>query len=614
MYIGSARAPQAPHGPRTEYLSKSLFKLRSWKLSQLAAQDAYSFLNKREPVSVENKLAATRIHRGSLSVNLEMARNAKRPAQESLEHSTGTHSPLTKKARVQHPARYQEMDHAQENAISGNAQSDSDAKESFETASELGGTDEKLPAASRQKAPLEGYEELYLDSVRREVHDYDFEKLCSVTLSSQNVYACLVCGKYFSGRGAKTPAYFHALEVDHHVYINMATQKVYVLPEGYEVKSSSLDDIKFNVDPRFTPREVQALDRERKPSWDLQGRKYIPGFVGLNNIKANDYFNVIVQALAHVPPLRNHFMLEDLSTRPQLAQRFSILVRKIWNYRAFKSHVSPHELLQEISQRSHKKFSLTEQADPVEFLSWFMNNLHLSLGGSKSKTRSSLLHKIFQGSLRVESQTITARADATDRLRFEDAAIQSQVSPFIILTLDLPPAPLFQDHVEKNIIPQVPLTTVLEKYNGITAQEKMNTRMRYRLLHPLPPYLIMHVKRFQSNKFLQSQRNPTILTFNPRALDLSPYTEPNPRLHPVGEPVVYDLVANVTYEGVKVRDDSVEGEAERKIWKVQVKEGGDGAKWWEMQDLYVDEVNADLLSTKESYVMIWERRKTTGVA
>ena len=29
--------------------------------------------------------------------------------------------------------------------------------------------------------------------------DFDFEKLCSVSLSHLNVYACLVCGKYFQG-------------------------------------------------------------------------------------------------------------------------------------------------------------------------------------------------------------------------------------------------------------------------------------------------------------------------------------------------------------------------------------------------------------------------------
>ena len=31
---------------------------------------------------------------------------------------------------------------------------------------------------------------------RRNVLDFDFEKLCSVSMSNQNVYACLVTGKY----------------------------------------------------------------------------------------------------------------------------------------------------------------------------------------------------------------------------------------------------------------------------------------------------------------------------------------------------------------------------------------------------------------------------------
>ena len=40
----------------------------------------------------------------------------------------------------------------------------------------------------------------YLDTIDRNVLDFDFEKLCSVSLSRVNVYACLVCGKYFQVR------------------------------------------------------------------------------------------------------------------------------------------------------------------------------------------------------------------------------------------------------------------------------------------------------------------------------------------------------------------------------------------------------------------------------
>lgn len=94
----------------------------------------------------------------------------------------------------------------------------------------------------------------------RHVLDFDFEKLCSVSLSHINVYACLVCGKYFQGkdidfalsnwsfklisltnkynithvslifsfvgRGRRSHAYTHSVQVDHHVFLNLRTLKV----------------------------------------------------------------------------------------------------------------------------------------------------------------------------------------------------------------------------------------------------------------------------------------------------------------------------------------------------------------------------------------------------
>ena len=144
----------------------------------------------------------------------------------------------------------------------------------------LSDIDEDAPALSapkRQNAPMEGYGDLYLDTINREILDFDFEKLCSVSLSNINVYACLVCGKYFQGRGPKSHAYFHALEVGHHVFINIGTRKVYVLPEGYEVQNKSLDDIKYVVDPHYTKNEVVKLDKEVHDAWDLSGSRYRPG-------------------------------------------------------------------------------------------------------------------------------------------------------------------------------------------------------------------------------------------------------------------------------------------------------------------------------------------------
>ena len=94
----------------------------------------------------------------------------------------------------------------------------------------------------------------YLDTIDRSVLDFDFEKLCSISLSNNNVYACLICGKYFQGiadsctpsdhltlrpcttqvfplsfllgRGRASHAYTHSVQVDHHVFLNLHTLKV----------------------------------------------------------------------------------------------------------------------------------------------------------------------------------------------------------------------------------------------------------------------------------------------------------------------------------------------------------------------------------------------------
>lgn len=88
-----------------------------------------------------------------------------------------------------------------------------------------------------------------------------------------------------------------------------------------------------------------------------------------------------------------------------LVQRFGELIRKLWNPRHFKAHVSPHEMLQAVVLCSKKQFQITEQGDSVAFLSWLLNALHLALGGTK-KRNSSIIYKTFQGCMRIYTKKI----------------------------------------------------------------------------------------------------------------------------------------------------------------------------------------------------------------
>eukprot|EP00887_Chlorella_sp_A99_P006527 scaffold3.g6527.t1 len=333
----------------------------------------------------------------------------------------------------------------------------------------------------------------YLDTISRQSLDFDFEKCCSVTLSPVNVYACLVCGKYFQ--------------------------------------------------VRCVSEEVGRLDGAVSWARALDGSEYMPGLVGLNNMKANDYANVVIQALIRVHPIRDFFLRPDNyaagpGARSLLVGRFGELVRKVWNPRAFKGQVSPHEFMQAragaaVMAASGKRFTIDRQADPVDFLSWLLNALHADLTGGKRKRRSG-------------------------------AWVGGRV-PFLLLGLDLPPAPLFKDALEK-----IPIFDILKKFDGETWSEDIKLgRRRFRVTR-LPRFLALHF-------FVE--KNPTIVNFPVKNLDLAACV-PVPK-GPGGAAAAakYDLVANVVHEG-KAGAGTYRVHVHRKVEDI----------WYEVQDLRVTEV------------------------
>ncbi|KAL4458676.1 hypothetical protein ABPG75_013541 [Micractinium tetrahymenae] len=437
-------------------------------------------------------------------------------------------------------------------------------------------------------AVRKGAECPYLDTISRQNLDFDFEKCCSVTLSGHNVYACLVCGKYFQGRGPNTQAYTHALEVGHHMFMKVENGRVYCLPDMYEVRDRSLGDIQYVLNPTFTPEDVSRLDAAVSWARALDGSEYMPGLVGLNNMKMNDYANVVVQAFTRVHPIRDFFLRPEnyASCSSLLVQRFGELVRKVWNPRAFKGQVSPHEFMQAVMAASGKRFIIDRQSDPVDFLSWLVNTLHLDLTGGKRKKRS-VITDCLQGELEVVTLAGTGKAkdsaqDAVDHV------------PFLMLGLDLPAAPLFKDALEKVIIPQVPIFDILRKFDGVTVNEDIKAgRRRFRITR-LPRFLVLHMRRFLKNQFFV-EKNPTIVNFPVKNLELSACV-PVPQ-GPDGEalPSKYDLVANMVHEG-KAGEGLYRVHIHRKVEDI----------WYEVQDLRVTEVLPQMVALSETYLQIYE--------
>ncbi|KAG0568606.1 hypothetical protein KC19_6G032600 [Ceratodon purpureus] len=451
----------------------------------------------------------------------------------------------------------------------------------------------------------------YLDTVNRQVLDFDFEKFCSVSLSNLNVYACLVCGKYYQGRGRKSHAYTHSLEAGHHVFINLHTEKVYCLPDGYEVNDPSLDDIRYVLNPRFTRAQAEQLDKIKQWSRALDGSDYLPGMVGINNIKENDFVNVTIQSLMRVTPLRNFFLLPEnyKSCKSPLVQRFGELTKKIWHTKNFKGQVSPHEFLQAVMVASKKRFRIGVQSDPVEFMSWLLNTLHTDLNGTK-KRNSSIIYKCFQGELEVTKETQKKRfsersesapSGADAEVKVDSKTLDQEVSkmPFLMLGLDLPPPPLFKDVMEKNIIPQIPLFNILKKFDGEMVTEVVRpqlARMKYKITR-LPQYIILHMRRFTKNNFFM-EKNPTLVNFPVKNLELKDYIPLPTSADGEKQRTKYDLIANLVHDGKP-------GEGSYRVF-VQRKSD---EMWYEMQDLHVNETLPQMVALSETYMQIYEQQQ-----
>ncbi|GMH34486.1 hypothetical protein BSKO_02320 [Bryopsis sp. KO-2023] len=462
--------------------------------------------------------------------------------------------------------------------------------------------DEEHPASLQPRVRL-GPECPYLDTINRQFLDFDFEKCCSVSLRPDNVYVCLVCGKYFQGRGKSTHAYTHALEDGHHMFMKLDTGRVFCLPDNYEVVDRSLDDIRYVLNPTFSKDDVKKLDVNVTWARALDGTEYMPGLVGLNNMKNNDYANVVIEILGRVTPVRDFFLIPDnyKHCKSDLVKRFGELLRKMWNTRNFKGQVSPHEFMQAVMKASNKKFTIEKQSDPVDFWVWFLNALHKDLTGGNIKSKS-VITKCFQGRLEVITYPRSlgrsaANSNAMDVDGPSDAEGTKSTVPFLLIGLDLPPPPLFKDPQEKNIIPQVPIYTILRKFDGQSLNDDIKLGRRKFRLARLPKYLMLHMKRFTKNNFFV-EKNPTIVNFPIKNLDLNAVIPVPLKKNGKNANARFDLVANVCHDG----------KANEGTYRVHVHRKVEDA-WYELQDLRVVEVLPQIVSLSETYMQIYELRK-----
>jgi U4/U6.U5 tri-snRNP-associated protein 2 len=265
-------------------------------------------------------------------------------------------------------------------------------------------------------------------------------------------------------------------------------------------------------------------------------------------------------------------------------------------------------MLQAVVLCSDKKFQIIKQGDAYEFMTFFLNTIHLALNGT-SKTSSSIIYKTFRGRMRQYTRKIlpidTSEEARKTLMETDEFTEKMTETPFLSLAMDLPPAPLYRDALLQNIIPQVPLGQLLTKFNGKTEKEyntyNENFTKRFELTQ-LPEYLIVTYNRFRKNQWF-IEKNPTIVNFSISNVDL--YDCMAEDVKGKNKYTTYDLIANIVHDG-KPQSVAHKGDlaVESSTYRVQVLQQGTG-KWFELEDLHVKEVLPQTITLAESYIQIW---------
>lgn len=456
-----------------------------------------------------------------------------------------------------------------------------------------------MPVLKKQKLNDDTDSSFYFDTINRQLLDFDFEKVCLVTLSSVNVYCCLVCGKYFQGRSMSSPAYNHALTASHHVYLNLQNEKFFILPENTEVTSpvalKSVQDIVSLLNPRYTDVHLPAS------SYDLNHNPYMVGYVGLNNISNNDYSNVIIQLLGHIIPIRDYYLLQNLSS--SLSGSFGTLLRKLWSSHLYKSHVSPHQFLQTVSMESNGQFAFASQS-PKKFLVWLLNQLHKEAKEKEKKdkllkspsevkaSKSPSISKSLQGNLTVRTiPLVTKQINNKTEFITDHKAATTNALKFWILTLDLPPTSLF---VHESKINEVELVDLLQKYNGEKTSQTSAEQLKTYKLASTPPYLLLHIDRGLEGK--DKRGNPTVVRY-PEMLDLEPFLEKKS-----SKGTKYKLMANIKH--TLIMGDDIGHTDDKNQWSISLRRDND---WISIADLEVKNREGELMFLDENYIQLWKR-------
>lgn len=398
----------------------------------------------------------------------------------------------------------------------------------------------------------------YLHTINRRMLDFDLEKICSITLQrNNNIYICLVCGIYLYGKAINTPVYAHSIDKQHYIYMNIYNNNIYCMPDNYIINDTSLNDIKYNCKPIYTDKQINTMNYNLSlKCYTLDNTIYTQGFIGLNNIKHNDWFNVIIQCISHITPIRNTLMklyseydtysITQRNKITTLLYTISELICKLYNPCLFKSHVTPLELLYYINQRSNNMFNINIVYDTIQFLVFILNTIQYDLNKTGLIYCKQVIENNIKGQIQITTQqriqnidnvifnnddnnnnddNVTRPSKRTKQDNNEEIEFMTKITntPYLYLSFNLPDISLFNDKLNNtNIIQQKLLYELLYKYNYNNHEIMLDGSIKQYQIIKLSKYLILHYNRFITTKFGYDKNN-TLVIFPLQGLQLNKY-------------------------------------------------------------------------------------------
>ncbi|EME25856.1 ubiquitin thiolesterase/ zinc ion binding protein [Galdieria sulphuraria] len=196
----------------------------------------------------------------------------------------------------------------------------------------------------------------------------------------------------------------------------------------------------------------------------------------------------------------------------------------------------------------------------------------------------------------IDLSRILWASSRDDFIRADIIKKDHKSSQFLFLSLELPPMPLFKDSLERNMIPQVSLSSLLSRFVQQELHHDVQTGHFYRYrLRRLPYCLILVMKRFAKSNFVW-EKNISIVHFPIRDLDMTEYLSMScPGIESNG--VVYDLTAVVIHDG----------KPKGGTYRCYIRHKASDS-WFEIQDLQVKEAIPQLVSLSEAYILFYEKK------